>query len=64
MSSQEILNALQFAVTPICVRLKHVCLRDIGTFLLSMMFMFPIFAVCGLYWLTVVLLFLGELVMA
>ena len=36
MSSQEILNALQFAVTPICVRLKHVCLGDIGTFLLSM----------------------------
>ena len=43
MSSREILNALLFAVTPICVRLKHVCLRDIGTFLLGMMFMCPIF---------------------
>lgn len=39
MSSQEILNALQFAVTPICVRLKHVCLREVGTFLLRIMFM-------------------------
>ena len=39
MSSQGILNALQFAVTPICVRLKHVCLREVGTFLLRMMFM-------------------------
>ena len=38
MSSIEILNALQFAVTPICVRLKHVCLREVGTFLLRMMF--------------------------
>lgn len=39
MSSQEILNALQFAVTPICVRLKHLCLREVGTFLVRMKFM-------------------------